>query len=135
MPRHLLPLLGMLLWASAGSAGGGPAVPATVAIAAGPFIAGSDGAEREAAYRLDEAAYGHDRTRQWGWYDDERPRGQIELPLYHITKAPISNAEYAAFVAATGHLVPEVDAKTWRGYRLIHPYHRTRRHAWRHGRP
>ena len=30
----------------------------TVDIPEGPFIAGSDRAEREAAYRLDEAAYG-----------------------------------------------------------------------------
>jgi hypothetical protein len=38
----------------------GPAmVPGAIQIPAGPFIAGSDRAEREAAYRLDEAAYGH----------------------------------------------------------------------------
>ncbi len=38
-------------------------VPQTVAIPTGPFVAGSNLSEREAAYRLDEAAYGHSRTR------------------------------------------------------------------------
>ena len=37
--------------------------PDVIAIAEGAFVAGSDQAEREAAYFLDEAAYGHDRTR------------------------------------------------------------------------
>ena len=105
-------------------------VPATVTIPAGPFITGSDTAEREAAYRLDEAAYGHSRTRKGRWYEDERPRMRIHVPTFAITATPITNAEYAHFVAATGHPAPGVDAKTWAGYRLIHPFQRTRRHAW-----
>ena len=40
-------------------------VPEVVEVPAGPFIAGSDAAEREYAYQLDEAAYGHSRTREW----------------------------------------------------------------------
>jgi hypothetical protein len=51
--------------------------PDVIAIAEGAFVAGSDQAEREAAYFLDEAAYGHDRTRQFGWYDRERNRVSI----------------------------------------------------------
>ena len=39
-------------------------VPETVTVPAGAFVFGSDGAEREAAYGLDEAAYGHARTRE-----------------------------------------------------------------------
>ena len=112
-----------------------PATPAMVAIPAGPFIAGSDQAEREAAYRLDEAAYGHGRTREWGWYDDERRRGPVELGDFFITRAPITNAQYASFVAATGHRPPDVDRATWKGYRLIHPFERTRKFAWDRGRP
>jgi formylglycine-generating enzyme required for sulfatase activity len=112
-----------------------PDTPATVPIPAGPFIAGSDRAEREAAYRLDEAAYGHGRTREWGWYDDERRRGPVELGFYFITRATITNAQYASFVAATGHKAPDVDRATWKGYRLIHPFERTRKFAWQRGRP
>ena len=109
--------------------------PAVVDIPAGPFIAGSDRAEREAAYRLDEAAYGHSRTREGRWYEGERPRETLELPAFAITRTLITNRLYAAFVAATGHRAPDVDPRTWAGYGLIHPYERTRRHAWRGGRP
>ena len=104
-------------------------------IPAGPFIMGSDAAEREAAYRLDERAYGHSITRERRWYADEAQRASIALPAYFITRTPITNAEYAAFIAATDYPAPDVDAATWAGYRLIHPYERTRRHAWRERRP
>ena len=110
-------------------------VPALVEVPAGPFVAGSDAAEREYGYRLDEAAYGHSRTRERGWYDRERPRGVHELGGFLIARTLITNAQYAAFVEATGHRVPDVDPETWRGYRLIHPYTRTRRHAWAEGAP
>ena len=107
-----------------------PTAPAVAAVPAGPFVMGSDAAEREAAYQLDEAAYGHSRTREWGWYDNEPARRTVELADYFITRTPITNAQYAAFVRATGHPAPDVDRATWKGYRLIHPYQRTRRHAW-----
>jgi formylglycine-generating enzyme required for sulfatase activity len=110
-------------------------VPRLVEIPAGPFLMGSDEAEREAAYRLDEAAYGHSITRERRWYAGEPERQTMELPAYAITRTPITNREYAAFVAETGHPAPDVDAATWAGYGLIHPYARTRRHAWSDGRP
>ena len=111
------------------------APPGLIVIPAGPFIAGSDAAEREFAYRLDEAAYGHGVTRDQGWYDGERGRGAVELPAYLITRTLVTNAQYAAFIAATGHPAPDVDESTWKSYRLIHPYSRTRRYAWADGRP
>jgi len=125
--------LALLLTAGALRAATRP--PPTVAIPAGPFIAGSDAAEREAAYRLDEKAYGHSVTRQQGWYDHERRRGPAETGAFLITRTPITNRQYARFVAATGHPVPDVDRATWRSYRLIHPYARTRRYAWQGGHP
>ena len=60
-------------------------------IPAGRFIAGSDQAERDAAYDLDQAAYGHDRTLQWGWYDNERPRSDHHLPVFAISRTLITN--------------------------------------------
>ncbi len=128
-----LVVAGALLASPAEAAGA--IVPEVVEVPAGSFIAGSDAAEREYAYRLDEAAYGHSRTRERGWYDRERPRGPKSLDGFLITRNLITNAQYRAFVAATGHRVPDVDPETWRGYRLIHPYDRTRRHAWADGRP
>lgn len=102
----------------------------TIEIPAGPFIAGSDQAERETAYALDEAAYGHGRTREWGWYNDERDRQTVDLPIYFITKNLITQADYARFVDATGHRAPDIDQATWDAYGLIHPYERTRPYAW-----
>ena len=118
-----------------GTAAPGVPIPDLVAVPAGPFVAGSDRAEREAAYLLDQAAYGHMRTRTGRWYESEAARHTIELPAFEITRTPITNAQYAAFVAATGHPAPDVDPVTWTGYRLIHPYERTRRHAWIGGAP
>jgi len=109
-------------------------VPALVDVPAGPAVFGSDRAEREAAYRLDEAAYGHSRTRASKWYENEPARHREDLPAFRITRTPITNVQYAAFVAATGHPAPDVDPATWQGYGLIHPYARTRRHAWAEGR-
>ena len=111
-------------------------IPKLVTIPAGPFISGSDAQERETAYRLDEAAYGHSITREQGWYDDERDRHIETLARYDITTTPITNAQYHAFVTDSGHRQPDVDESTWNGYGLIHPYSRTRKHAWsEHGPP
>jgi formylglycine-generating enzyme required for sulfatase activity len=104
-------------------------VPATVSVPAGPSVQGSDRAERELAYRLDEEAYGHSITRERGWYENE-PRRTAETAAFEITVTPITNAQYAVFLGETGRPWPDVDAKTWAGYRLIHPYSRSRRHAW-----
>jgi formylglycine-generating enzyme required for sulfatase activity len=110
-------------------------VPELVKVPAGPFIAGSDRRERETAYRLDEAAYGHSVTRRDKWYENEPARVRRRTGAFAITKTPITNDQYAAFIAATGHAAPDVDAATWKSYGLIHPYSRTRRHAWVRGRP
>ena len=120
--------------AGAAAAGDVPS-PETVTIPAGAFITGSDAAEREAAYRLDERAYGHSRTRTAGWYDREAKRRPLKLPAFEITRNLVTNAQYARFVAATGHRAPDVDRATWKGYGLVHPYKRTRRHAWTGGKP
>ncbi len=108
-------------------------VPQLVTIPAGPFVRGSDRKERDAAYTLDERAYGHQVTRQQRWYEGEYPRASLDLEAYKITATPITNRQYRAFVQATGHRAPDVDQAVWRSYGLIHPYSRTRRHAWTDG--
>ena len=110
-------------------------MPDIITIPAGPFIAGSDRAEREAAYRLDEAAYGHSLTRGQGWYENEAARHSVSLPAFDILMTPVTNRLYARFIDETGHRAPDVDAATWNDYRLVHPYESARRFAWSEGRP
>lgn len=116
-----------------GTARAQTALPETVRVPAGPFLMGSTRAERDAAYALDRAAYGHGRTRELGWYEVEPPLTEVTLPAFDMMRTPVTNRAYAAFVAATGHRVPDVDPETWAGYGLIHPWGRTRRHAWQDG--
>lgn len=101
----------------------------------GPFITGSDRAEREYAYQLDEQGYGHHLTREQRWYEGERERQQVTVGAFAIMKHLVTNRDYLRFVEATGHRAPEVDRQTWQSYGLIHPYERTRRHAWVDGKP
>lgn len=133
--RGYLPALLIVGLGLVGPASADPRAPVLVEVPAGPFIIGSDGFEREAGYRLDEQAYGHSRTRQWQWYDREAARATATTPAFAITRTPITNAQYAPFVAETGYPAPDVRPDVWQGYGLIHPYERTRRHAWRDGKP
>lgn len=138
-PRLQFPgiLLAVLLATAAGAGApksAGSEIPDTVQVPAGPYIRGSDAAQREYGYTLDERAYGHSVTRKGRWYAGEYPSATRELPVYSITVTPVTNAQYAAFIAATGHRVPDVDRATWKSYGLIHPWQRTRRHAWVDGR-
>ena len=66
-----------------------PFEPEMVLIPAGEFTMGSDP-------RLDQDAV-----------DDEQPRSTLYLPDYYLAKTPVTNAQYAAFVQATGHRLPE----------------------------
>jgi len=137
MRRYIIALLIGFAALAPGLATAGDAVirPGLIAIPAGRFIAGSDTAERELTYQLDEAACGHSATRDRDWYDGERQRGPLVTDAYSITRTLITNAQYAAFTVATNHPAPDVDDATWQSYRLIHPFSRTRRYAWSGGVP
>lgn len=106
-----------------------------VEVPAGPFVQGSDRAEREYAYRLDERAYASRVTREQRWYEGELPRGPANTGAFSITVTPITNRQYAVFVAETEHRVPGVSRGLWQSYGLIHPFERTRAFAWREGAP
>lgn len=109
--------------------------PEVIIIPAGPFITGSDRAEREAAYQLDEKAYGHDATRRNQWYENEKKRATQTTPAFAITRTPITNADYAAFINDTSQPPPRVDKKTWDQYGLAPPYKRTLRFSWQDQMP
>ena len=120
----------LFLFAACGGPAKPPAWPAVVEVPAGGFIMGSDEDEREAAYRLDEAAYRHSITRQQGWYSREIFRREVETGAFYIMQQPVNNALYAQFLAATGRPAPFVDEATWNGYDLKHPYGLVKRHMW-----
>jgi formylglycine-generating enzyme required for sulfatase activity len=109
--------------------------PEVVLVQAGPFLSGSDQAEREAAYRLDEDAYGHDETRRAGWYENELARERRTTGAFFITRRLITNRDYAYFIAATGTNAPDVGPRTWALYKLSHDFPETRKFAWTNGRP
>ena len=131
----LMAITAGLLPAACGESDLEAAMPDIVAIPAGPFIAGSDRAERQTAYGLDEAAYGHSVTRRQGWYENEDQRHEITLPAFWIMETPVTNRLYALFIAQSGHPAPDVNEETWTAYGLIHPFERSRRFAWAKGVP
>ena len=125
-------LFAALLWlilSSLASASDDISTPELIDVPAGSFVMGSDAAEREMAYQLDEAAYGHSVTRDRGWYDHE-PQKQIELDRFSISKNLVTNADYAAFLKDTGHAPPTVTREEWDGYGLIHPFERAVPYIW-----
>ena len=111
------------------------APPKTIVIPAGEFIIGSSPEEREAAYQLDEKAYGHSRTREWKWYAREGARRTASLGRFEITETLITNEYYSRFVQQTGHRRPSVGAEEWKSYGLVHPFSRAKRHMWTRDAP
>ena len=64
-------------------------MPEMVRIPAGEFLMGSDPARDKDAR------------------DVERPQHSVSLPEYFMSRTPVTNAQYAAFVQATGYRQPE----------------------------
>ena len=131
----LMAITGGLLLTGCGEGDLEAAMPDIIPIPAGPFIAGSDQAERQAAYALDEAAYGHSVTRQQGWYENEDERHSVTVAAFAVMASPVTNRLYALFIAASAHPAPDVDPATWTAYGLIHPFKSSRRFAWPDGAP
>jgi len=103
-----------------------------VTITEGPFLMGSTPEQIESGYRISANGYGHDRVRQFGWFDHEAPQHTVNLGTYRIQKTPVTQREYARFIHATHYPAPFVDAATWNGYGLVHPYQRAQRYNWKH---
>ncbi|WP_135076192.1 SUMF1/EgtB/PvdO family nonheme iron enzyme [Terasakiella sp. SH-1] len=108
-------------------------MPQVVDIPSSIFYTGSTEAERRAAYKTDEDAYKVPVTRQQNWYEYELPHEQVRLKRFFITKTPITNHQYAAFVRDTHRQAPDVDVVDWESYGLSHSFASTRKYAWKEG--
>jgi formylglycine-generating enzyme required for sulfatase activity len=104
-----------------------PVEEGQVAIPGGDYPVGSDSAERELGYALSPAA-----VREAGWYDmwESQPRA-VALGPFAIDRTPVTQSEYAEFVAATGHRAPGIDAEAYQrqGF-LVHPYSEVVPYIW-----
>lgn len=104
-----------------------------IAIPAGPFLMGSEPAEREYGYRLDEQR-GSTAARHYQWFEVETRR-RVELPAFAIDRSPVRQRDYWQFVLTTAHPAPSVDRATWDGYRLVHPYSTAQPFLWQGQQP
>lgn len=103
-----------------------------VSVPEGPFWMGSDSVERRLAYRLSSQA-----VRDARWFDAELPRQRVTLPGFCIDRALVTQSEYAAFVARTGHQPPGIgkDEYLRQGF-LVHDYDReVIPYLWQNGSP
>lgn len=114
-------------------------------VPAGAFLAGSDIAERDYGYRISAVAIATDadgqaaaeqRLRDRRWFDREPDRQSQQLDAFCIGTNPITQADYAAFVAATGHRAPGISAVDYQeqGF-LVHPYADTAPYQWQDKQP
>lgn len=116
--------------------------PAFTAIPAGAFVAGSDRAERDFAYRISAAA-ASDPSRQAQaeanlrsrrWFEGELPRQTVTLSAVCLSEHLVTNADYQDFVRATGHRAPGISEAEYnaQGF-LVHPYAEVRSYLWEGG--
>ena len=108
--------------------------PQMATVPPGEFWMGSTSEEREYGYRLDETLHGSTVARRQQWFEVETRR-RLDVPGFRIDRHLVTNADYARFVAATGHRVPFVDETTWRGYRLVHGYPTVLKFLWHSQQP
>lgn len=98
----------------------------------GPFWMGSDAAERKLAGELSSL-----ETRQARWFDAELPRRQTTISAFCIDRTLVTQAQYARFVAATGHRAPGITREEYQrqGF-LVHDWDlEVRPYFWRGNKP
>ncbi|HEY5936914.1 MAG TPA: hypothetical protein VIU61_19830, partial [Kofleriaceae bacterium] len=81
-----------------------------VVIPSGKYIAGSTPEERAAAYDDFQSTAGNDGARTNKWFDREEDRHLIEkMDAFRIDLKPVTQVEYAEFVAAGKAPAPAID--------------------------
>lgn len=109
-------------------------------VGGGDFIAGSDRNERDYAYRIsaegfadtpEDVAAAEAGYRKRRWFDREPDRRTETLPAFCMGKNLVTNADYQAFVQATGHRAPGISAAEYQeqGF-LVHDYSEVEPYLW-----
>ena len=116
------------------------AQPGFAFVEGGDFIAGSDRTERDYAYRISAEGFAESPEavaaaeagyRQRGWFEREPDRRTESLPSFCLGQNLITNADYQAFVQATGHRSPGISAADYQeqGF-LVHDYSEVQTYLW-----
>ncbi|MEM1251095.1 MAG: SUMF1/EgtB/PvdO family nonheme iron enzyme [Cyanobacteria bacterium P01_H01_bin.21] len=116
------------------------AQPGFAFVEGGEFIVGSDRIERDYAYRIsaegfaespEDIAAAEAGYRQRGWFEREPARRTESLPSFCISENLITNADYQAFVQATGHRSPSISETEYQeqGF-LVHGYGEVEPYLW-----
>lgn len=107
-----------------------------VAIPAGMFIAGSTPEERAQAYDDYQHTANNDSARERTWFDSEEERHQVTLPAFHIDLMPVTQAQFAEFVAARHAPAPAIDEAAWKAQGFAQDYAtQVARFVWKDDRP
>ena len=107
-----------------------------VAIPGGPYIAGSTPEERAVAYDDYFASSSRDTAREHSWFANEADRHTASLPAFRIDLLPVTQVEYAEFVAQGHAAAPSIDESTWHAQGFQHDYaSQVARFVWHDGRP
>ena len=85
-----------------------------VTVPAGQFVAGSTPEERTAAYDDYQTTSGHDTAREKKWFENEEDRHTEDLAAFRIDLMPVTQSQYAEFVAASGAPAPAIDEAAWK---------------------
>ena len=93
-----------------------------VTIPAGMFIAGSTPEERAQAYDDYQNTANNDGARERRWFDREEERHQVSLGDYRIDLMPVTQAQFAEFVRATGAQLPAIDEAAWKAQGFTQDY-------------
>lgn len=101
-----------------------------IAIPAGQFIAGSTPEERTAAYDDYQQTSGNDTAREKKWFESEEDRHTEDLPGFRIDLLPVTQAEYAEFVAAKLADPPRIDAQAWAKQGFVQDFATVERFNW-----
>jgi formylglycine-generating enzyme required for sulfatase activity len=107
-----------------------------ILVPAGQYVAGSTPEERASAYEDYELTAGHDTAKENHWFDREEDRHTANLPAFKIDLMPVTQAQYAEFVAAGKAAAPTIDEAAWKAQGFAQDFAtQVTRFVWKDGRP